>query len=1054
MTCSLLSFNSCYEMRGKQSHQRLLLLIRGSLMSLPVAIILLFSCYTSFCVPSLATSQPTNEAASALLKWKASLDKQSRSFLSSWTGSNPCHDNWIGIGCSNRAASAESVVTSIRIQDLNLTGTLDDLDTWSLRDLEYFDLSFNSLYGHIPSSIGNMSELIYLDLSSNKLSGVIPSEIGMLPSLLYLYVNRNLLTGHIPNSIGNITKIIVVDLNTNCLSGRIPNSIGAIKSLTQLNLSKNELMGSIPPDIGTLLKIWKLDISSNNLTGVIPSTLGNLTNLVYLCLYDNKLSGSIPPELVGARDLIDLQIGKNLITGTIPITFRNFSRLERMHFGENHISGSIPDYIANFTDLKVLDLSLNQFSGLIPPELGKRTAFVTFNLFGNNLVGSIPQDMNLTRMEEFRVAQNMLSGHLPNAICVSRLLKKLGGANNFFSGPVPKSLKNCTSLRRVRLNGNQLTGNISEDFGIYPEMDYIDLSNNNFYGEVSSNWGHCPNLTSLKISNNNLSGKISTELGGATRLVKLHLSSNHLVGEIPKSFERLSSLMYMYLDDNKLSGSIPSQLRDLYSLEELNLGKNSLSGPINENIGECIKLRSLNLSSNKFEGVIPVHISKLEKLESLDISENYLTGSLPSQLGVLQFLQTLNLSHNYLTSSIPSSFTEMLSLTTVDVSFNQLEGPLPKMRAFEDAPMVALGHNKRLCGNNTGLDCPIQERNQGNKKNMILIIFPTLGCMLFLFFVGVIFCYLHKTNTNDTVRTQVTETNPFTIWSYDGKMVYESIIEALDDFDSKHIVGVGGHGTVYKAELLTQVLAVKKIHTLEDSESQNLKSFENEIRALIEIRHQNIVKLYGFCSHSRHSFLVYEFLAGGSLRKVLNHIERAVEFDWKKRVMAVKGIAKALSYMHHDCSQPIIHRDLSSSNVLFDLDWVAHISDFGTSRLLKPDSSNWTSFAGTFGYAAPELAYTMEVNEKCDVYSFGVLTLEIIMGKHPGDFLSSSQDMKGVSWTGIPDQRLAPPEEQIAEEVESLVEVAFSCLRKSPHSRPSMRDIALGFLGAAKKIKD
>ncbi|KAM0026520.1 putative protein kinase RLK-Pelle-LRR-XI-1 family [Helianthus debilis subsp. tardiflorus] len=347
---------------------------------------------------------------------------------------------------------------------------------------------------------------------------------------------------------------------------------------------------------------------------------------------------------------------------------------------------------------------------------------------------------------------------------------------------------------------------------------------------------------------------------------------------------------------------------------------------------------------------------------------------------------------------------------------NLTEGPLPKMRAFEDAPMEALGHNKRLCGNNTGLDCPVQERNK--------------------------------------VRTQVTETNPFTIWSYDGKMVYESIIEALDDFDSKHIVGVGGHGTVYKAELLTQVLAVKRIHTLEDSESQNLKSFENEIRALIEIRHQNIVKLYGFCSHSRHSFLVYEFLAGGSLRKVLNRIERAVEFDWKKRVMAVKGIAKALSYMHHDCSQPIIHRDLSSSNVLFDSDWVAHISDFGTSRLLKPDSSHWTSFAGTFGYAAPELAYTMEVNEKCDVYSFGVLTLEIIMGKHPGDFLTSSQDMKGVSWTGIPDQRLAPPEEKIAEEVESLVEVAFSCLRESPHSRPSMRDIALGFLGATKKIKD
>ncbi|KAI7749996.1 hypothetical protein M8C21_021214 [Ambrosia artemisiifolia] len=484
----------------------------------------------------------------------------------------------------------------------------------------------------------------------------------------------------------------------------------------------------------------------------------------------------------------------------------------------------------------------------------------------------------------------------------------------------------------------------------------MDLSNNSFYGEVSSNWGHCPKLTSLKISNNNLTGKISTELGGATQLVELYLSSNHLVGEIPKIFEKLSSLTKLYLDGNNLCGKIPSELGNLYNLEELNLAKNSLTGPINENIGDCFKLRSLSLSGNKFEGVIPVHFSKLEKLESLDLSENNLTGRLPSQLEGLKTLQTLNLSHNNLSGSIPSCFTEMISLTTVDVSFNQLEGPLPKMRAFEEAPMEALGHNKRLCGNNTGLDCPIQSRNQGNKKKVSTvssILLSASGCILILFLIGVIFFYLHKRNPNNINTTQVTEANPFTIWSYDGKMVYESIIEALEDFDSKHIVGVGGYGTVYKAELSTKVLAVKKIHKPEDGETHNIKTLENEIRALTYLRHQNIVKLYGFCVHSRHSFLVYEFLSGGSLRKVLNNLEQAVEFDWKKRVNAVKGIADALSYMHHDCSQPIIHRDLSSSNVLFDSDWVVHVSDFGTARLIKPDSSNWTSFAGTLGYVAP-----------------------------------------------------------------------------------------------------
>ncbi|KAI3705899.1 hypothetical protein L1987_76148 [Smallanthus sonchifolius] len=885
----------------------------------------------------------------------SSLDKQSQSVLSSWVGNNPCHNNWTGIGCSNGTATAKSVVTSINVQYANLTGTLDALDTWSLRDLETFDLSFNLLYGSIPSSIGNMSNLKHLALVANSF------------------------TSHIPYSIGNLTNLDSLYLHTNSLNGHIPNSIGNLKKLVWLELQGNGLEGPIPPEIGTLSLIQNIDFCHNNLTGVIPSSIGNLTYLSFLYLYYNQLSGSIPPELGGARDLINLQI------------------------------------CITISQLKRFRLSFNNFTGSIPPELGRRTPLVALNLFTNNLVGSIPRDMNLTKMEIFDVTDNMLSGPLPNSICVSGLLTQFAVNDNLFSGDVPKSLKNCSSLVRVRLENNQLTGNISQDFGIYPNLEYIDLSYNMFYGEVSSNWGLCPNLTSLQISNNNLSGKISTELGRATRLIELSLSSNHLVGEVPTSFERLSSLTKLYLDNNKITG-------------------------------EYFKLRILNLSSNKFEGAIPVHISKLETLESLDLSHNNLTGNIPPQLGGLMFVQTLNLSHNNLTGSIPSSFTKLLSLTIVDVSFNQLEGPLPKMNAFEDASKEALAHNKGLCGNNTGLDCPIQPSNQGSKTKVslvILIMFPTLGFMLLVLFIVAIFYYLRKRNRNLTVRQEETREKPFTIWSYDGKMVYEQIIEALEDFDSKHVVGVGGYGTVYKAEFSSKVFAVKKIHAPEDGEMQNLKSFENEIRALTEMSHQNIVKLYGFCSHSRHSFLVYEFLSRGSLRDILNQTEQAVEFDWKRRVMAVKSIAKALSYMHHECSQPIIHRDLSSSNNLFDSEWVAHVSDFRTARLLKPDSSNWTTFAGTFGYIAPELAHTMEVNEKYDVYSFGVLTLEIIMGKHPGDLLVSIQDMKDISLAEIPDQRLPPPVVQIAEQVELLVEVAFSCVHKSPHSRPSMRDVTL-----------
>ncbi|XP_077252018.1 putative leucine-rich repeat receptor-like protein kinase At1g35710 [Tasmannia lanceolata] len=205
-----------------------------------------------------------------------------------------------------------------------------------------------------------------------------------------------------------------------------------------------------------------------------------------------------------------------------------------------------------------------------------------------------------------------------------------------------------------------------------------------------------------------------------------------------------------------------------------------------------------------------------------------------------------------------------------------------------------------------------------------------------------------------------------------------NIIDAIEDFDEKHCIGEGGYGRVYKAALPTgQVVAVKKPHKLEDSEHIDQRSFINEVRALTEIRHRNIVKLYGFCSHPRCMFLVYENMERGNLANILSSEEGAMELH-----NIIKVVAHSLSYMHHDCIQPILHRDISSKNILLDSEFEAHVSD----------SSNWTELTGTYGYVAPgvtKLAYTVRLTEKCDVYSFGVLALEVIMGRHPGDIISS-----------------------------------------------------------------
>ncbi|XP_026398360.1 probable leucine-rich repeat receptor-like protein kinase At1g35710 isoform X2 [Papaver somniferum] len=302
-----------------------------------------------------------------------------------------------------------------------------------------------------------------------------------------------------------------------------------------------------------------------------------------------------------------------------------------------------------------------------------------------------------------------------------------------------------------------------------------------------------------------------------------------------------------------------------------------------------------------------------------------------------------------------------------------------------------------------------------------------------------------------------TRRNLFSVWNYDGKIVFEDIIEATENFDTKYCIGTGGYGSVYKAELSTgQIVAVKKLHSSdEDSEILDLKSFEREVHALTEIRHRNIVKLFGFCSNieRRISFLVYEFVERGSLKNVLCDGERAMGFDWIKRVRFIKGTATALAYMHHDCIPPIVHRDISSNNILLDSEYEARVSDFGTARILKPDSSNWTSLAGTYGYVAPELAYTMKVTEKCDVYSFGVVILEVLMGGHPSELItlisqillessSASNVRQNTKLRDILDQCIETPPNVVQKEIMCIVKVGFSCLRGDPLTRPTMEEIS------------
>ncbi|XP_027177468.1 MDIS1-interacting receptor like kinase 2-like [Coffea eugenioides] len=739
-------------------------------------------------------------------------------------------------------------------------------------------------------------------------------------------------------------------------------------------------------------------------------------------------------------NLVRLDLSRNELYGAIPHQIGALSKLTYLDLSSNRLEGELPSSLGNLTQLAQLDVSLNWIDSLIPPGIENLTNLVTLDLSQNSFGGPIPSTL----------------GQLSN-------LDSLDLSNNHFNGTIPLTLFNLTNLSRLYIHSNpSMGGFLPKEIGNLKSLIQLDLSYSGFSGSIPPTLFNLTNLSRLYIhSNPAMGGFLPKEIGNLKSLVELDINGLNLSGALPSALCRLTKLASLSGAENQIYGSIPSEIGNLKILEYLNLGSNRLIGQIPPTLGNLSALVNLNLSSNQISGSIPLGLFDIPSLRFLDLSSNQLTGSIPTQFGDDIFkseghLLTLNLSHNILSGTVPSSFMLLGELLgDIDLSYNALEGELPCKLVIQFGSERFVGnphlrHDSTLCG----VSPPVMGNHTpvivGNHRHRTLYYIIGLGVTLLVFAItGGLVIYIRcfkkvKVELMDNKHGDI-----FRIWNYDGHMAYEDIIKATNDFDVCYCIGTGGYGSVYRARLPSgKVVALKKLHRLEGENPNFDKSFRNEADMLSKIRHRNIVKLFGFCLHKRCMFLIYEYMDRGSLFCILRDETEAVELDWIKRVNLIKGIASALSYLHYDCDPPIIHRDVSSNNILLNSQLEATLSDFGTARILELDSSNQTVIAGTFGYMAPELAYTMVVTEKSDVYSFGVVVLETLFGKHPQDFLSSfsSQPNEPILLKDLLDARLPPPTNPlVVRNVVLATALALDCVNANPKCRPTMQQVVNRF---------
>ncbi|PPD67828.1 hypothetical protein GOBAR_DD35293 [Gossypium barbadense] len=791
--------------------------------------------------------------------------------------------------------------------------------------------------------------------------------------------------------------------------------------VTHILLKAQNLSGTLPLNLTSLPYLQEIDLTRNYLNGTIPSEWGSATRLVSISLLGNRLTGSIPRGLANLRNLTSLVLENNRLSGTLPAALGNLPKIERLHLSSNNFTGEIPEMFANLTSLKEFRISDNNFTGQIPDFIFR----------------------NWTNLEQIYIEASGLSGPIPSINATLEnleyiIISDLNGANTTFSQLVIDAT--LPKLDRFMLRSCNLIGEIPASFGTFTSIKILDLSFNRLSGKIPD---ELSNLDFDNIPSMDTRKFVHINCGGREITVNDTIYEADYDGAGPSTFYRSTNWAFsstgIFLSDDRPDDilvldnrqvSVDGDEKQLY--ESARLAPSSLTYyafclanatySVNLHFAEIQFTNDRNYSSLG-RRIFDVYIQGKQELKDFNIEEEAGGAGIP---------KVKNFTVNVTDSTLEIRF-QWAGKGTTSIPERSIYGPLISAISILDPTYK-----------------PPSESDGGIATAAVVgivggAVFAALLILGILWWKG---CLKQKSTLEQDLKGIELQTTSFTL---------RQIKAATNDFHASNKIGEGGFGPVYKGTLADgTVIAVKQLSA---RSKQGNREFVTEIGMISALQHPHLVKLYGCCIEGNQLMLIYEYLENNSLARALfGTQESQLTLDWPTRMKICIGIARGLAYLHEESRLKIVHRDIKATNVLLDKNLNPKISDFGLAKLDEEENTHIsTRIAGTYGYMAPEYALHGHLTEKADVYSFGIVALEIVSGRCNTKSRPKQEPFILLEWAHVLKENgslLELVDTRIGsdcntDEVMAMINIALLCTNPTSSARPLMSSVVSMLEGKA-----